>query len=229
MKRMFLRYSSVVLLAILLTSPVSGRTTEQRLDGSLESRANRAFAAGDYQTALPLLRAVANLNQDDPAKLGVIQERIRVCEKALICAARQIPTTPGERKVHTAPPPGEVLEISIKELGNFDYDPEKGGIPDDVKKLSGSTVRLAGFMIPSDQADKITKFNLVPSLFSCCFGQPPQVQHTIVITCPKGKTVTYTPDQVTVEGVLEVDEKKDDGYVVSLFRVELNSLKTVPK
>jgi hypothetical protein len=34
-------------------------------------------------------------------------------------------------------------------------------------------------MIPIDQAENITSFALVPSLFACCFGQPPQVQHTV--------------------------------------------------
>jgi hypothetical protein len=84
-------------------------------------------------------------------------------------------------------------------------------------------------MMPLDQADKITKFALVPSLFSCCFGQPPQVQHTVVVTCPKGSAVSYTPDQVLVEGTLIVEEKKDDGYVISLFQIEPTSVAAKPK
>jgi hypothetical protein len=193
------------------------------------AEANVRFANGDYAAALPLLRAVADRSQDDPAKLGAVQERIRVCEKALASTAKQIPTAPGERKVHEPPAPGQVAEMAIKELGNFDYDPDKGGLPSDVQKLSGCKIRLTGFMVPANQADKITTFSLVPSLFSCCFGQPPQVQHTIMVICPKGKSVSYTPDQIVVEGTLTVNEKKDDGFVTSIFQIEPTSVAAASK
>src|SRR5262249_53012334 len=118
----------------------------------------------------------------------------------------------------------------IKDLGNFDYDADKGGnIPDDVVALNGSKIRLKGFMIPMDQAVNITQFALVPDLFSCCFGQPPQLQHTIVVNCPKGKAVSYYPDEITVEGKLTVAEKKDEGFIISIFQVDVNSVKPSPK
>ena len=99
--------------------------------------------------------------------------------------------------------------MAIKELGNFEYDADKGGnIPEDVKAMSGSMIRLNGFMIPMDQATSISQFALVPSLFACCFGQPPQIQHTIIVNCPKGKAVSYYPDEINVEGKLKVERKK---------------------
>ena len=141
-----------------------------------------------------------------------------------------IPTSAEQRKPHSKPKDGQTLELSIKELGNFDYDQDKGGnIPKDVKQLSGSTVRLKGYMIPMDQADNITKFALVPDLFACCFGQPPQIQHMVVASCPTGKAVSYSPDEILVEGKLNVDEKKDDGYVISIFEVSVTSVKAAPR
>jgi hypothetical protein len=182
---------------------------------------------------------MANEAADQPAKLGSIQERMRVCEKAL-AALKEDPQTaatarPGQqteetRKPHTPPKPGEVMEMTIQNLGNFSYDQERGGqVPDDVAKLTGSGVRLRGYMIPMDQAENITQFALVPSLFACCFGQPPQIQHTIVCNTPKGKAVGYTPDEILVEGKLKVEEKKDEGYVISLFEMEVGSVKMAPK
>ena len=91
--------------------------------------------------------------------------------------------------------------------------------------MDGSTLRLHGYMIPMDQATNITQFALVPSLFACCFGQPPQIQHTIVVNCPKGKTLAYCPDEIVVEGKLGVKEKKDDGYIISIFEVSADSVK----
>jgi len=240
--------------ALLLSGSVLAQTTQPATPsvavanvstGELAVRAQQAFNRGEYATALPMFKKLEADAAGDTAKLGPIQERIRVCSRALdavknnpaaAAAAAAATTKPADamtaeaRKPHPAPRPGEVLDMAIKELGNFEYNQETGGnIPADVKGLSGSTIRLRGYMIPMDQAENITQFALVPSLFACCFGQPPQIQHTIVVNCPKGKAVTYFPDEILVEGRLTVQEKKDDGYVVSLFEVEAGSVKAAPK
>ena len=237
---------AVVILA--LAGVTAAQTTQPAgIDPRMEVRANQAFNRGEYATALPMLQKLAELAKDQPSRLGAIQERIRVCQKALdslkknsptgtspqpplqAAGATDIPTAPETRHKHPAPRPGEVLDCSIKELGNFDYDNDRGGnIPADVKQLNGAKIRLHGYMIPMDQADNITQFALVPSLFACCFGQPPQIQHTIVVNCPKGKAVSYCPDEIVVEGDLKVEEKKDDGYVVSIFEMTAHSVKPAP-
>ncbi|HEY7117112.1 MAG TPA: DUF3299 domain-containing protein, partial [Tepidisphaeraceae bacterium] len=134
------------------------------------------------------------------------------------------------RKPHDPPKEGEVRDLAIKDLGNFDYDADKGGnIPKDVLALSGATIKLHGFMIPIDQAENISQFALVPSLFACCFGQPPQIQHQIVVHTPKGKAVSYYPDEIVCEGTLKVEEKKDDGYIISVFEMDVQSVKPAAK
>jgi hypothetical protein len=216
------------------TKPVGG--------GALEVRAQTAFNRGEWSLALPMLKQVAADSKDNPDRLAAVQEQIRVCERqiakaqsdaALLPPSAQQPTTQPTaeaRRPHATPKPGQVTELAIKDLGNFDYDIEKGGnIPADVKALSGTKLRTHGFMIPLDQAESITEFALVPSLFACCFGQPPQIQHTLVVHCPKGKAVSYFPDEITVEGTLKVEEKKDDGYIVSVFEIDASSVKPAPK
>jgi hypothetical protein len=205
----------------------------------LEIRANQSFNRGEYNSALPILKNLAERFKNEPARLGPIQEKIRVCEKGLAAAKAEQNAgalkTPREsaraavRKPHTVPKPDETLEITIRDLGNFEFDPELGNIPADVKKLSGAKVRFRGFMLPLDQAANITQFALVPSLFDCCFGQPPQIQHTIVANTLKGKTVGYSPDEIMVEGTLKVEEIKSDGYVVGIFAVEVTSVKQAPQ
>ena len=242
-------YRILPVLALLLMSGVASAQATQPAanDPRMEIRANQAFNRGEYATALPMLQKLAEQMKDQPSRFGAIQERIRVCQKALdslkknsptgttpqpplqAAGVNDIPTASETRHKHPLPKPGEVIESSIKELGNFDYDNDRGGnIPDDVKRMSGAKIRLHGYMIPMDQADNITQFALVPSLFSCCFGQPPQIQHTIVVNCPKGKAVSYCPDEIVVEGDLKVDEKRDDGYVVSIFEMSANSVKPAP-
>ena len=217
---------------------------------ALEVLANQQFQASEYAKALPMYRKLAEMVKGDAERLGSIEEKIRVCEKNIARKAKEQgsaaaatpaastavaipvgpPTSAEQRKPHTAPKQGQTVELSIKELGNFDYDQEKGGnIPKDVKQLSGTPVRLRGFMIPMDQADNITKFALVPDLFACCFGQPPQIQHMVVASCPEGKAVSYSPDEIVVEGKLNVEEKKDDGYIISIFEVAVSSVKAAPR
>lgn len=210
---------------------------------SMEARANEAYEAGEYTQALPLLNKLKERYKDDAEKLKPLEEKIALAQKKLIeqlekegtlaAAAQQAPAGPPsdeERKPHPAPKAGEPYVTTIQELGNFQFDQDKGGnIPRDVAALSDSAVRLSGFMIPLDQADKIKQFVLVPDLFSCCLGQPPQVQHSVIVTCPEGKAVSYFPDQIQVEGKLKVEEKKDDGYIISIFEIACTSVKPAPK
>jgi hypothetical protein len=242
-----LLFLSTTLAFAQTTQPVAAGGTP---DAALELRATQSFNKGDYNLALPMLQKLAGDIKDQPAqadKLGMIQEQIRVCEKnqpmqlasAVTSVGSSAPTpavanagppNAAERTPHPTLKPGEVLDIGIKDLGNFEYDADNGSpIPDDVKALNGATVRLHGYMIPMDQAENISKFALVPSLFNCCYGQPPQIQHTIVVTCPKGKAVNYYPDEIIVQGKLTVDVVKDDGFIVGIFAVETSSVKPAPK
>ena len=203
---------------------------------SLEKRANEAYDKGDFTTALQLY-TVLSKEVTDANKLKTIQERITICQNKVAPMLLkqqgeqpQIATSPEQRKPHVRPKDGAVYEVSIQQLGNFEYDAEKGGnLPEDIKKLDGVKVKTRGYMIPLDQADNITEFALVADLFACCFGQPPQVQHTIVVHAPKGKAVTYYPDEIFVEGDLKVFEKKEDGIIVSVFEINCTSVKPTPK
>jgi hypothetical protein len=228
---MFKRLSILVLVVLGAAVAITLAQSTQPADkAALELRANEEFNRGNFALALPMLEELAVLSKDKPDVAGPILEKIRVCNKNIGEGNRGAGADVGPRKPHAKPKPGEVLELMIKELGNFEYDADSGGnIPKDVRELSGSTIRVTGFMIPMDQADNITQFALVPSLFACCFGQPPSVQHTIVVNCPKGKAVSYYPDEIVVEGVLKVEEKKEDGFIVSVFEMDVNSVKPAAK
>jgi hypothetical protein len=228
-----LSIAAMLLLTIVAATPATGPS-------SLEVRASTAFSNGQYALALPLLQKLESQFKGQSDKLGPIQEQIRVCNEQIAQANAANGVTPPpaapaaalsqNRKPHVKPKDGEVLDLAIKDLGNFDYDADKGGnIPKDVQALTGSTIKLHGFMIPIDQAENITQFALVPSLFACCFGQPPQIQHTIVCKAPAGKAVSYYPDELTVEGKLKVEEKKDDGFIISIFELDVNSVKPAAK
>src|SRR5205823_1959203 len=121
--------------------------TQQAEDASIEFHAHQAFTRGKYATALPLLQKLAASYKSQPDKLGPIQEQINVCQKAITVATAQQgqpgqsdpAMAPETRKPHPAPKAGETIGLTIKELGNFEYDADKGGnIPEAVKALSGA-------------------------------------------------------------------------------------------
>jgi hypothetical protein len=217
-------------------------TADSRVQ-QLENNANLAFDRQQYTVALASFQKLLTMLPKDSPRIGSIDEKIRVCQKAL--SAGPAPANPllqlstdtmvsstgaQQRTPHVRPKNGEVLNATIKELGNFDYNAEKGGnLPADVRQLNGVKVRTSGFMMPLVQAGDITEFALVPSLFSCCFGQPPQVQHTIIVHAPEGKALSYYPDELIVEGSLLVEERMEDGIVVSLFEVNCTSVRAAPK
>src|SRR5437588_464236 len=132
---------------------------------------------------------------------------------------------PEQRQPHPPPSPGHASEMTIDELGNFRYDPEKGGLPDDVRRLDGATVRLKGYMIPTNQAEDIRQFAMTPSLVVCRFCQPPQIHQMVVVNCPPGKAVSYFGEPISVEGKLKVKERREDGYVVSIFELDATSIR----
>ncbi|HTW95085.1 MAG TPA: DUF3299 domain-containing protein [Tepidisphaeraceae bacterium] len=248
MKTNGLRLVSIALF-LCLACPAFSQATQPTANLPLDYRANSAFNQGRYAIALPLLQELAADYIDQPDKLGPVEEQVRVCQKAIAAAtaAHANGTDPGftdpstavpiqyslsaGRHPHVRPAAGQVLDIPIKELGNFDYDSEKGGnIPQDVINLSGCLFRTRGYMIPLDQAENISEFALVPSLFSCCFGMPPQTQHTIIVHLPPGKAVSYFPDELEVQGTLKVEEKRDEGFIVSIFDlVDVTSVKVAPQ
>jgi len=241
-----MRFLANIACLALLTALFAGRawgdspTTQPAADsaGQLQILANQALARNDYAAALPILEKVKQLLDNQPDQLGPVLEEIRVCRrqisKGAVAMVAPVTATPvvakdvngDPRQIHPAPVAGQTVELPIKELGNFEYDPDKGGnIPDDVKRMEGCHLRTHGYMIPLDQAESITEFALVPSLFACCFGQPPQIQHTIVVHCPKGKAVSYFGDELAVEGILHVQEIKDGGFIVSIFQIDATSVR----
>lgn len=254
-----MRLRCAIAFAFLSTAAFAGaQTTAPSASPQVELRADEAFNQGQYVIALPMLQKVATGLKADPKqadKLAMVNEQIRVCQKNLppqLASAMPSPAAvsavgpsaalpaagpvdplsdPGPNRVpHQTPAAGQIVSLEIKQLGNFEYDPEKGGnIPADVLKMNGATVRLHGFMIPMDQAENISQFALVPSLFACCYGQPPQIQHTIVVNCPKGKAVSYFSDEIVVTGTLTVKEKRDDGFIVSVFEMQAASVKPSAK
>jgi hypothetical protein len=146
---------------------------------------------------------------------------VKTLEKWLMngdATARRIPHVPMKE--------GEVREFTIKGLGNFEFDPTRDAeVPPDVQALHGAKVKLRGFMLPLNQADRVTDFALMPTLGACCFGEAPGTQHVVTCRIPKARSLQYVSDEVVVEGVLTVKVKREDDYSYSIFELDVTSVR----
>ncbi len=112
------------------------------------------------------------------------------------------------------------LKLKFDTLGKWQYIEGKTSIPENVKQLDGKWVELTGFMMPINESEHITRFILIQSLWGCCFGQTPAVNHIVLVEMKSGKTVDFYPDPVRVIGKLSVGEIREEGTLVSIYRVE---------
>lgn len=213
----------VIFLSVILTLP---RAKPPRTDSGVdvntpdvEWAAIDAFNRGEYGKAVPLLQEASYALRDSPARRGALLRMLRQAQSAPSTVGIAPATRPSmtQRTPHAELAPGQICEMSIRELGNFTYD---GAIPDDVRRLSGARVRLSGYMMPLTESARVRQFDLVPSVASCCFNQPPGVEHIVRVTCDRGTAIEYSPDVVVVEGTLTVGEQREDGVVVSLYQVQ---------
>jgi hypothetical protein len=114
--------------------------------------------------------------------------------------------------------PEEAVEVSIEKLTSIEYRPGQE-LPDEIAELDGKTVTIEGYMAIGT-LEGVQKFELVPEPCEC--GRS-KVQHFIDVTLTEG-TTTFTPGRIELEGKLSVSEVEEDGFVVSLYRLEIKSL-----
>ena len=140
--------------------------------------------------------------------------------------ATQPATQPAARVPHVRPADGKTLDITLHELGNFEYNEDDDKtIPDDVRKLEGAKVKVAGVMMPMDQSGRVTRFMLVNDMMSCCYGTAPKLQNVAMVEMPKDKWIAATGDRIDVTGTLHVKVQREDGFVLSIFQIEPTSIK----
>ena len=111
-----------------------------------------------------------------------------------------------------------VIELSLLDLMSIDYRPGKK-LPKWACSLDGRRVRVEGYMaLGTPEGDD--KFELVWD--SCGCGQS-NVNHFIEVSL-SDETTTFDPDIIYVEGEFSVGEIREDGFVMSLFRLKAQTV-----
>ncbi len=134
--------------------------------------------------------------------------------------------------------PGSYQTVSFQKLASFKYvepipkegaKPEeteaqrlKDQIPAEIKTLNGKKVAVEGWMVPMQVDDDggVKSFVLVNTQPECCFGDTQSMNEWIDVTMPGGQKAEFNVDRpIMVSGSLEVGEKMEDGFVLSIFRM----------
>lgn len=111
-------------------------------------------------------------------------------------------------------PEGEWEPAAWPILSNFEYE-EGMELPARVKAFDEKNVMAWGYLLYLED----DQFLLVQSLWSCCFGRPPDLHEAIVVRAdPSIRRLEGRG--VRVYGRFEAGEMREDGYVTSLYRLD---------
>jgi len=114
--------------------------------------------------------------------------------------------------------------LSIDVLKKWTYVEGKTPIPDFIHAFDGKTVNMRGYMMALNTVDNIKSFILMPSLFGCCYGQPPAVNHVVLVKMAGGKSARYFDDVVRVRGRFHCSEERYEGVLLSLYRIDADKV-----
>ena len=124
---------------------------------------------------------------------------------------------------------GDYVEVDLYTISNFEMDQNTGtdnSLPPDFRGLDGKRVQLIGEMYKAAEirgTGDIQQFDLVYSISKCCVTSSPKIQHFIQSKVVPGKKVRYYPGLVKVIGTLHVGVQKQDGRIVSVYRMDVES------
>lgn len=94
-------------------------------------------------------------------------------------------------------------------------------IPAAVRALDKKRVALRGFMLPLKvEGGLVTELLIMKDQSMCCYGSTPKI-HEWVSVKMSGPGVKPIMDQiVTLQGTFHVGEQRENGYLVSIYRMD---------
>ena len=121
-------------------------------------------------------------------------------------------------------PGGAPREISFDDIK---LEMEKGApftrdlLPTRVTSLSGTAIRIRGYILPSFQQTGLTQFVLVRDNQECCFGPGAALHDCVVVRMRPGKTADFSIRPVAVAGTFKIDElRAPDGSHLAIYALD---------
>jgi hypothetical protein len=123
---------------------------------------------------------------------------------------------------------GDLYSVDLRAMSDFSLDQLNGrdeDIPKPFRELDGKRVTLVGQMwSPTTSVGKVSRFDLVYSINSCCFSGPPLVQHFVHATLPDASPAAMSRGYVNVTGRLHVGVERDSGGLTSVYRIDVEQV-----
>lgn len=117
--------------------------------------------------------------------------------------------------------------LPFEQLSGWKYTDALKGMPKKVKALDGKKVLMLGFMLPIDEVQNIKEFLLVESLWSCCYGTPPDINGIVRCVMPKDKRLDYQFDPLKMVGTIRVKPTMMDGYCVDIYQLDVEYIEVL--
>jgi hypothetical protein len=212
-----------LLLVLTATLPALPPQDPGRADPASRPAASRPAESRPAPGADVLTRDAAEPGEV-PAPQGVTPEDIRAMQgaKAMLEAESRLKKLLQEGKIK-----GVDKLLTFEDISSWPYEDGLKGMPDPVRKLDGQKVMMTGFMLPIDEVENISKFLLVQSLWSCCFGQPPDVNGLVRVEMQGGKRVEYQYDPIRIVGTLVIKANYDDDYCIDIYTLKADSVEVI--
>ena len=117
--------------------------------------------------------------------------------------------------------------LPFEEISSWPYEDGLKGMPKTVGKLDGKTVMMTGFMLPIDEVENIKEFLLVQSLWSCCYGQPPDINGTVRVVMKGKKRIDYKFDPIKIVGTFKIKATVEDGFCVDIYQLDTDNVEVI--
>jgi hypothetical protein len=117
--------------------------------------------------------------------------------------------------------------LTFEEISAWPYQDGLKGMPEAVKKMDSHKVMMTGFMLPIDEVENIKEFLLVQSLWSCCYGQPPDINGIVRVVMQGDKRIDYKYDPIKVVGEFKVVASFEEGYCIDIYQLHAESVETI--
>jgi hypothetical protein len=211
--------ASTVLLAQEPPKPDKPQEKPPVTGGQGKDKPAPAPKSGDPQKGKPADKPADQQTPrgSDPADLAAMRSA-----QAMVEAEKKLSKLIKEGKIT-----GLDKVVSFDELSSWPYEDGLKGVPKAVRELDKKKVMMTGFMLPIDEVQNIKEFLLVQSLWSCCYGQPPDINGIVRVVMPKGKTTDYFFDPIKIIGTFKVEATVLDGYCVDIYQLQVESLEAI--
>jgi hypothetical protein len=120
------------------------------------------------------------------------------------------------------------VRLSFSSLSGFEYHPgmSKAQLPAEVRAAEGRRVAIYGFMLPIDvNSDGVSTFLLNSNFDMCMYGMTAGGPHQwVAVQMVDGKRAPFTHMPLFVFGTLDIGEQRQNGRVMSMYRLRADKV-----